>query len=286
MSDENLKEHIGKLASEISELRKKLSDINAEKEKLFGQRNEIGRQISTLIKDVKGIRTARDSLTGNVKLSKEERHKLNEEIRLKIEDVKKLKAAVGDTRQGDDPRRIKHEIERLDYKIETEVMSFEKEKQLMKTIKEMKKRYGESEKSFTEFRKIRELSNEIDRLKSIADSAHAKVQESAKESQSKHENLVETSKKIDELKSQEEALNKQITEKKELMAPIATELDVKNAQLRELKLKAGMAVDEEKKVAADKRKKKISELQAEVHDKLMRGDKLTTEDLLIMQGSD
>lgn len=286
MSEQDTQKQIESLQHEISELRKRLSDINQEKETLFGTRHEIGKQISTLIKDVKGIRTQRDSLTGTVRLSKDEREKLNDEIRTKIEEVKKLKAIAPQPKEHDDPRRLRREIERLDYKIETEVMSFDKEKQIMKTIKELKKRLDDSEKSSTDFRKIRDLSKDIDRLRSIADSAHEKVQEAAKESQHRHENLVETSNKIDDLKAQEEDINKKITEKKDLMSTIANELDAKNAHLREIKQKAGMVVEEEKKVTAEKRKKKLSELQAEVTDKLMRGEKLTTDDLLIMQSGD
>ena len=273
------------LHQEISVLRRRLSTINNEKESLFSQRQEVGKQISTLIRDIKGIRTERDSLTGNVKLSKEEREKLNDEIKHRIDELKKLK----DVEQGpaqEDPRRIKREIERLEYKIETDVMSFDKEKQLMKVIKEMKKRHAEAAKAFSGRHTIIELSHEIDRLKGIADSAHHKVQESAKESQAKHETLVTTSKHIDELKAREEELNTQITEKKALMAPIAAELDAKNAQLQELRQKAGLARDEEKKTSSESRKKKLSELQAEVAQKMKRGEKITTDDLLIMQGSE
>lgn len=286
MSDTETQQQIETLQHEISELRKRLSDINQEKEALFGERHEVGKSISALIKDVKGIRTQRDSLTGTVRLSKGEREKLNDEIRAKIEEVKKLKAATPQPKESDDPRRLRREIERLEYKIETDVMSFDKEKQLMKTIKDLKKRHDEAEKGFAEFRKIRDLSHEIDRLRSIADNAHEKVQEAAKESQHKHESMVDTSHRIDELKAKEEEINKRIAEKKDAMAPIADALDAKNAKLRELKQKAGMVVEEEKKVTAEKRKKKLSELQAEVTEKLKRGGKLTTEDLLIMQGSD
>jgi uncharacterized coiled-coil DUF342 family protein len=288
MQEENpeLTTQMGHLQEEISNLRRRLSEINNEKEALFTQRQDIGRQISNLIKDVKGVRSERDTLTGVVRLSKDEREKLNEQIRVKIEEVKKLKDAEGTPRAQEDPRRIKREIERLEFKIETDVMSFEKEKQLMKVIKEMKKTLAEADKAFTGVRKIRELSHEIDDLKAIANSAHAKVQEGAKESQAKHEALVQTSKQIDELKAKEEEFNKQITEKKALMTPIAAELDAKNAALQDLRAKMGFAREEDKKVTAEKRKKKLSELQAEVTDKMKRGDKLTTEDLLIMQGQE
>ncbi|MEK6822457.1 MAG: hypothetical protein AABY13_01400, partial [Nanoarchaeota archaeon] len=230
------------LQQEISALRRSLSTINNEKESLFSKRQEVGKQISALIRDIKGIRTERDSLTGNVRLSKEEREKLNDEIKHKIDELKTLKDAEQGPAQ-EDPRRIKREIERLEYKIETDVMSFDKEKQLMKVIKEMKKKCAEAEKTFAGRHKIIELSHEIDRLKGIADSAHHKVQESAKESQAKHETLVTTSKHIDDLKAQEEEFNTQIMEKKAAMAPIAAELDAKNAQLQELRQKAGLALD-------------------------------------------
>jgi uncharacterized coiled-coil DUF342 family protein len=256
---------ITKLQEEIANLRKKLGELNAQKEELFAKRNDIGRQISSLIKEVKGVRGARDALTGAVKLSKEER-----EGKPPVED----------------PRFLKQQMERLNFKIETDVMSFDKEKQLMKVIKDLKKKIDEAEKNFVVIKRIRTLSRDIDGLRSIADQAHGKVQEAAKESQSKHESMVTTSHRIDELKAQESVFNEQINAKKAEMAPIMKELDDKQAEVRKMRQDAGIADEQDKKAAATERKKKLSDLQADVMEKMRKGEKLTTEDILILQSGD
>jgi uncharacterized coiled-coil DUF342 family protein len=274
---------IHKLQEEIASLRKKLGELNDAKEALFAKRNDIGRQISSLIKEVKGVRGARDALTGTVKLSKEERAALNEQIKSKMAELNKLKAEREGKPPVEDPRFLKQQIERLNFKIETDVMSFDKEKQLMKVIKDLKKKFDEAEKTFAVIRKIRHLSRDVEGLRAIADQAHGKVQEAAKESQSKHEAMITTSHKIDELKAAEAVLNEQINQKKADMAPVMKELDDKQAALRKVRQEAGLAEESDKKQTAAAQKKKLSDMQADVMDKMKKGEKLTTEDLLILQ---
>lgn len=279
-------QQITKLQEEIATLRKRLGELNDEKEALFGKRNDIGRQISGLIKEVKGVRGARDALTGAVKLSKEERAAINDQIKSKATELATLKAEREGKPPVEDPRFLKQQMERLNFKIETDVMSFDKEKQLMKVIKDLKKKIDEADKNFNVIRRIRNLSRDLDALRAIADQAHGKVQEAAKESQSKHESMLTTSHRIDDLKAQEAVFNEQINEKKAAMAPVMKELDDKQAELRKLRSDSGLAEETDKKTAATERKKKLSDLQADVMEKMRKGEKLTTDDILILQSGD
>ncbi|HSU72999.1 MAG TPA: hypothetical protein VLJ21_04075, partial [Candidatus Binatia bacterium] len=256
----------------------------------FDQRNHIAQEISELIKNVKGIRSERDTMTSEVKLSKEEREKLNDDIKKAIADAKKLTAErdelVKKSGVKDDPRFLKRELERLNYKIETEAMSFDKETKLMKVIKDMKKKFDAAKGVMVISDKIRTVSREIDRMKAIAQQAHEKVKTSAKVSQEKHSGMIEVSHKIDELKGKEDEFNTQITAKKAEMQPVGAELDAKAKLLNEVKAKLGIATEEVKQQKAAEQKKKISDKAEEVRAKLMRGEKLTTEDILILQGAD
>lgn len=285
-----LNKQADELNHEIRKLRSRLSELNDQKEKLFDQRNHIAKEISELIKNVKGIRTERDSMTSEVKLSKEEREKLNDDIKKAIADAKKLTTErdelIKKSGVKDDPRFLKRELERLNYKIETEAMSFDKETKLMKVIKDMQKKLNASKGIMMVSDKLRALSREIDRMKSIAQQAHEKVKVSAKVSQEKHSGMIEVSHKIDSLKAKEDEFNTQITAKKAEMQPIGAELDAKVKTLNELKAKLGIATEEVKQQKVAEQKKKMSDRADEVRAKLMRGEKLTTEDILILQGAD
>ena len=278
------------LTQEVRKLRTRLHELNEQKEKLFDQRNHVSKEISELIKNVKGIRSERDTMTSEVKLSKEEREKLNDDIKNAISDAKELQKKRDElqAKSGlkEDPRFLKRELERLNYKIETEAMSFEKETKMMKVIKDMKKKLDSAKEVMAVSDKLRALSREIDRMKAIANQAHEKVRMSAKVSQEKHTGMMEVSHKIDELKKKEDEFNSQITAKKAEMQPVAEELDGKVKQLNDIKGKLGIAIEEVRQQKAAEQKKKISDRAEEVRAKLMRGEKLTTEDILVLQGAD
>lgn len=278
------------LTNEVRKLRTRLHELNDQKEKFFDQRNHVSREISELIKNVKGIRTERDTMTTEVKLSKEEREKLNDDIKKAIADAKVLQTKRDElqSKSGlkEDPRFMMRELERMNYKIETEAMSFEKEKKLMKVINAMKKKVSSAKEVMVVSDKLRTLSREIDRMKAVANQAHEKVQVSAKASQEKHSGMVEVSHKIDELKKKEEEFNVQITAKKAEMQPIGAELDAKAKLLNEVRGKLGLATEEGKQQKAAETKKKLTDRADEVRAKLMRGEKLTTEDILVLQGAD
>ncbi len=287
---QQLKVQTDALQTEIKTLRSTLNELNDQKEKFFEQRNPLGKQISGFIREIKQLRQERDSLTKEVKQAKEERAKLATEIKQKIEAFKKIhgeKKKV-ETKHAvrENPGKIKQEIERAQYRIETEGLSFEKEKALMKIIRSMEKKLKEIEAMSGLWGETRGLSKEIDQLKDKSDSLHAIIQEKARNSQQKHEKLMEISKKVDELKKQEGELNKQIEIKKKELEEKLPGLDEKKKQFNELKIQLGEDVKEDHIKTEQQKRKKLSELQAEIQQKFRKGEKLTTQDLIILQGMD
>lgn len=278
------------LHNQIRTLRKRLSELNDQKEKLFDQRNAVGKQISELIKNVKGIRSARDTFTAEVKLSKEEREKLNNDIKLKTAEVKKLaeekEAIASKSGLTEDPRMLKRELERLNYKIETEAMSFDKETKLMKVINQLKKKVNAAKDVTLANDKLWNATRELDRMRAIANQAHNKVQHAAHESQEKHQGMVAVSHQIDDLKKKEDEFNAQITAKKAEMQPIMAELDTLSPKLNDINEKLGLAREEGKKNQENEQKKKLSDRAEEVRQKLAKGEKLTTEDFLLLQSAE
>lgn len=291
-SDEKsqLSKQADELHNQIRTLRKRLSELNEVKEKLFDQRNAVGKQISDLIKNVKGIRSERDTFTAEVKLSKEEREKLNNDIKLKTAEVKKLtdekEAIVSKSGLKEDPRMLKRELERLNYKVETEAMSFDKETKLMKVINQLKKKVAAAKDVTTASDKLWHATKELDRMRAIANQAHNKVQHAAHESQEKHQGMMAVSHQIDDLKKKEEEFNTQITAKKAEMQPIMTELDSLTAKLNDINDKLGVAREETKKQHEAEQKKKLTDRAEEVRQKLKRGEKLTTDDFLLLQSAE
>jgi len=182
-----------------------------------------------------------------------------------------------------DPFEIKKEIKKLEYKMETEVRSFDKEKEIMKVIKGLKKKYDEAKEVNEVHGRIDQLSREIDESKKNADEVHKRVQNDAKTSQEHHEHLIKLSKEIDEFKKQEEEVFKKIDVFRKEYEEVNEKLKLKLGRILEVRQKLE---ENNVQLKEDKRKSDHDILRhkdMELQEKLRTKRKLTTEDLLILQ---
>jgi len=281
---------LDELNREVRALRATLNQLNDQKESLFSKREAAGKEISGLIRQVKSSRSERNKLTTDVKSAKVDRKSLNDTINKKIEEIKKLgkekKETVKKFGMTEDPSKIKHEIERINYTIETAGLSFEKEQKLMKILKELKRKYDEAKKVSSIWDSSHALSTEIDSLKEKADSVHRAIQQKAQLSQEKHETMIDSSKKIDDLKKEEDEISKKIIEKKQGMEEVNNKLEEKLKLLTEVNAKLQVEKKETRQEKEAQKRKLLGDKIKDAEEKFRRGEKLTTEDILAMQGAD
>ncbi|GIU69473.1 MAG: hypothetical protein KatS3mg002_0709 [Candidatus Woesearchaeota archaeon] len=283
---EKLMNEINSLKSEVKDLRTKLNGLDRKKEDLFREKRKIGSDIYSRIKNAKDNKIKRDSLTGVIKNTKLTKEEIDSRIIILEQEIKKLKEEKRKFLEKagvDDPIKLKKSIKALEFKIETEGLSFEKEKELMKVLQRMKKQYDSvhsvndiNKQLDIKYKELRDLRHQLELTKKI-------VQVSAKESQKHHIELIESNKEIDDLRSKESELEKQISSIKKEMHAIIEILDSKNAKIEEIKK---ILHENNVKLKEDFEKQKQEMLKhkdEEVKEKLKSGKKLTTEDLLILQ---
>ncbi|MFH1510555.1 MAG: hypothetical protein ABIF10_02600, partial [Candidatus Woesearchaeota archaeon] len=193
MEQEDLKK-VDEIKKNIQQLRDSLNVIDSQKEEWFRKKTEVGKEIRSLIDQARHSKERRNSLTDSVKKAKDERQRLVGELREKSELLRQLQtdkeSAIRKYNIKGNPSFIKDEIDRLEYQLETSVMSFEKEQLLMKKIKDLRKQYAELSSVSKVWDQIRELTKDVRSLKKLADENHRKVQQSAKESQDFHEKIL------------------------------------------------------------------------------------------------
>ena len=278
------------LRVQIGALKKELNKLNREKESWYSKRSEVNKKITELIGGVKGSKDERNELSGKVKELKAHRDDLNKEITEKSAKLNALKE-VYDSKGGsktakeENPVAIKKELERLDYVLQTQPMSFDKEQKMMKEIKSLRKKLNEMSSVMGEWEEISTLTRDINKLRRKSNSAHRQIQKKAANSQVKHEVVIGKSKEIDALKEEEQQYFEKFKEFKELFT-------IKNTKLKELLKETDelRAILEEQDIQVDEDRKRqdqiaLKEKAKEVNEKVKTGKKLTTEDLLIFQKS-
>jgi len=284
---------LSKLLAEMDSIRQELKDykikmnsLDTKKEELFRDKRKISSDIFSRIKEAKESKDKRNSLTDvvkNTKLSKEELEQKIAEIETSVHNSKEEKKKMLDKLGVDDPQKLKRLIKQLEFKIETDALTFEKEKELMKVLAKMKKQYAGSKAAHDLDRKIDADYKELHILKDQMEMTKKIVQVSAKESQKHHVELIESSKEIDELKAKEAELEKHIQKYKEEMHKLNEDMTPKMNRMDDIRKIMHENNIQLKEDVFKSNQELLRQKDADVQEKIKTGKKLTTEDLLILQ---
>ncbi len=265
---------------EMSSLRQQLRDLFLQKEATFGELCKVRETIKARAAQISKIKCERDSITGEVKKLKEQRDQLNSQVQEKSsvkKEADEKKKQLQEKMQGtESPGRLKHQIEALERKIETEVMPFTKEQQLTKMIKRMKARYKELRALGDVWKEADSVSADFSHVRREAQDAHRSIQDKAQQSQQRHEQLTVLVEEIQKLREQQKPLDEKGRAQKAKIEEMKKQLDELSARVDEL----GKLFQEN-----DTRSytQKAKERTAEVQEKLKKGKKLSTEDILAFQ---
>ena len=259
----------------VEQLRSQLIMVDEKKENFFSEKRKWDERIVELLQKAKTLKQSRDEKTSTVQQLKEQRKTLATTLKDKISVVKKL-PFFRKQKKKETPSSLKAKIERLERTIETEVMPFEKEKKLTAQIKTLKRQYSELsvEEPLVE-RKT--LNQEIKMLRKEADVLHHKVQETAKKSQEAHEELLQTFSGLDEARKKQKEFFEQFAQAKQEFQRLHAILKKKTDGRGQI---GGSGVTPHQRAA---RGQKLSKLVQSVEEKIKKGKKLTTEDLLAFQ---
>jgi uncharacterized coiled-coil DUF342 family protein len=286
-SQQELVEQLNKCRADVSSLKGRLDELDREKESWFRKKSEISDKIKASIQKIKEAKAKRDAFTKEVKDLKPKRDALNKELVQKSSEFDKLKKdrmnASKSSGIRDSPSSIKQQIEKLEFRIETDTPSFEREKELMKKIKALKKIYNEAAGLLEISSKAREASEAIKKLRAEANGIHRLIQEKAKQSQALHEEIIDLSKGISRMRSDEEAAFVKFLELKRQFAGSNTDFKEK---LKEMDL----ARSRLERIHSDRKERRRQEIDSilkskeeAVNEKIKKRQKLTTEDLLVFQ---
>jgi uncharacterized coiled-coil DUF342 family protein len=296
-SNKKIADDMKQAREDVSVLKDKLSALNTEKEAWFAKKAEFSEQIKKSIAEIRELKEKRNDYTNKVKGLKKERDTLNSKITTNIKKIVAEKKEIGAAappkieergfrgRRGapNTPSRLKAEIEKLEFGLETQPMSFDKEQQIRKQIKGMKKELGEMQSKVKISDEVRAISSETNTLKKKANTFHKDIQKFAKESQDAHELLIAKSNEIDELKKKEEEAYKKFLELKDEYMKLNSELQDRSKVFYENKQKTDSANKESARKKHQEEEQVMREKTKEVEEKISKRKKLTTEDLLVMQ---
>ncbi len=271
----------------VNSLQSKLSSLGGSRVAAVKELREVSSRLSSSFSRIKALKAGRDketALVRELKAKREEANNLLKQISLELKAAADAeREAVGKLSKGRNVGvrkksvgQLVSEIAALELKIETEVMPFEKEKQLMKIIKEKKKRL-ESVKLFSEASKShRELFRKFSGIRMQSNTFHRELQQHAAESQKLHQEMIKIIPHLKEIRERKKALLEQLGSARAEYSAADSSLKEKLHELTSVKEKIDTA-------AAAKKKDEIERKETQLTEKLKSGKKLTARDLMTLQ---
>lgn len=314
MSAQDKSKQIDELRSQIAVLKDQVNKADGEAKKLVERRDQLNGQVAKIELEIRDIKKQRDIINKKVHTLKLQRDRVRVKIKPIIDEVQainekkaELKKRVPHIRQKD----IQKEIDKIDWKIQTETLDLQEEKRLIGEIKLLETQLSGYRKIEKENKKITEHLQERKALDAQAESFHKELSELAKKGQDLHENMIVKIAEVKKVKEEADTSHKGFIENKEKNKNLRVEiailtgqmLGIRNAlreQNKELREKAMVARLEEQVIRQKEqeetdtlRNQKLldeqvlkSKLGAQAKEKLDKGEKLSWNEFQLIASDD
>lgn len=271
---EELREKIG----EAKELREKLNERTKELRK---QRDEINAKIERYRKEGIHHKEKRDEINKQVARAKKKRRELNKEYESISKEIVALKRKY--LPEKPPTEALKKKRDELEFKQMTHQLCKREEEELVEELSQLEKEIRRREKILEDYPVLKEKMEKEQLLKSKGDKEHQKVRELADKAQDEHLEMVKCFNKP-------HGLYKDI--KKIQRDYILTKLDADRAhkklvsyikEIRGIEDELDSLKKEEKAAKIKIERDVIQKKADEVYEKFKKGEKLSTEDLMLLQ---
>jgi len=270
------------LQKKANELRKKRDDLHLQSKKLAKERDDLNAEVRALRNKIKEHKKKRDELNERVKHAKEKRDELNKaylSAKKKLREIEKSRSSA----LGVNISRLKKELKKLELEQMTKPMTPAKEKEVIEQIAQLHLKIKDYEKKLSEDVKLKRALEELQIAREKAEKQHAQVETLADKAQSEHENMIK-------LLKQSDNLIKKVNELQEKIVFVKIEADKTHKEfiecvdrIHELERIISSTKEKHKRERREKETSSIKREAYEVFERFKRGEKLSTEDLLLLQ---
>ncbi len=259
-------------------------ELNDKTKEWAEKRDHLNAQVRKLIDDASVRRENRDKLNAEVRSAKADRDEWNR----KYNDLSDKAMALRREKMpksGISIRRYKAELHALEKKHMTSVLSAEKEKALMKEMSMLDAQIKAMEKEIEQFTEVKVAEKEAHEAKENAERSHKKVSELAEKAQVEHDSMLKLYEEADSLRKEADAAQERFIETK-LAADEEHRQHIEHIrQVHDFdKIIAGIR-DKTRKTRKEKDETSAKKEAEEIFEKFRSGEKLSTEDIMVLQKS-
>ncbi len=272
------------LKNKSEKYKNKRNEFNLEASKWASKRNELNRGTKEKIDGAQELKKLRDENNEKVAQAKLKRDELNEQANKIYAEIDKIRKNLN---LGDGPslKELKRQIDALEFKQQTEVMTPAKERELVDNIasltEELKRKKHQLEGNT-------ELKSLLEKAQTLRDEAlvyHNNVKEYADAAQEYHDKMIVIFKEADAVRAESDAAHKEFVKAQEAADEQHRLFIQTQKEIRELN-KVIIGLKRKTKESKDESIREQAKKEAEeVYNQFKLGEKLNTEDLMLLQRS-
>jgi uncharacterized coiled-coil DUF342 family protein len=268
-----------------AEMHRRLRDELNDKTKEWAERrDDLNSQVRKLIDEANIKRESRDKLNSDVREAKAQRDEWNRKfndlsdkaINLRREKMPKSGLSI---------RKFKAELRALEKKHMTSVLSADKEKALMKEMSQLDAKIKEIEREIEQFSEVKTAEKETRDAKDNAENFHRKVSESAEKAQIEHDAMLKLYEEADRARKEADSAQEKFIEAKLAADEEHREHIEHIRQVHDFdKIITGIR-DKGRKARQETDDTSAKKEADEIYEKFRSGEKLSTEDIMVLQKS-
>ena len=280
----DLMEKRKKILAESEEHKNRRNELNAAASKFARERNTLNNQTREFVEEAQKNKDLRDKSNQDVLDLKAQRNEFNDKANVLFEDIEAFKKEHG-TLKNRGIKELQKQIEYMEYRQQTEVFTTDKERELIEKIKQMMAQVREQEAELEQNKEMRTKITEARDFRKLASDLHAKVTEFAELAQKHHDLMVEFYRKADKSREAADAAHKSFVEAQESADDEHKFFIACQKELRDYdKVISGLR-KKTKKVKVTKEQKAVRKEAESLFKNFRAGEKLTTDDILLLQRS-
>lgn len=268
-----------------AERHKRLRDELNDKTKEWAEkRDQLNAQVRKLIEEANQKREGRDKLNAEVREAKASRDEWNRKFN-DLSDKAMTMRREKMPKSGLSIRKFKAELRALEKKHMTSVLSTEKEKVLMKEMSQLDAKIKEMEHEIEQFSEVKTAEKDAHDAKDQAEGFHRKVSELAEKAQVEHDAMLKLYEEADKLRKEADGAQEKFIETKLAADEEHREHIEHIRQVHDFdKIIAGIR-DKSRKSRKERDETSAKKEAEEIFEKFRSGEKLSTEDIMVLQKS-
>lgn len=282
MLDE-LKEKKAQLVEERERSKQERNDYNSKNAELSLRRDELNKKVRSSIEEAQKCKELREKYNKGVRSNRSKREELKKRINRVQSKMNKLREK-NNLSHGPTVDEIKREIDTLEFKQQTNVLKINKERQLIDKIASLRVEYNEKKRELEKNKELKALMEEERVLRAKIFECHKKVIENVKLAQEYHDRMITYFREVDRVRKEANEAHREGLIAQKYADEAHRRLIKYEREIRDFENVIESL--QRKTIGVGYGERIASRRKAEqVFNQFKHGEKLSTEDLLLLQRS-